>query len=162
MDAVKVVKEIRKRVNREYISNDLIEYLQEVNAIYPGKLKPMAKGVSFNGIQTHRLIQSILDSEKTFSYTVIYRFFMPVPESLTVDASFSIADNLPKNVTDIKLVKVIGAEGDVTKHFELRKDGSKFILNFDRKMIYETILKSDISFDVAIEQTISLEVPSSV
>lgn len=75
MDAVKVVKEIRKRVNREYISNDLIEYLQEVNAKYPGKLKPMAKGVSFNGIQTHRLIQSILDSEKTFSYTVIYRFF---------------------------------------------------------------------------------------
>ena len=43
MDAVKVVKEIKKRVNGVYISSYLIEYLQEVNAKYQGKLKPIAK-----------------------------------------------------------------------------------------------------------------------
>lgn len=77
MDVVKVVKEIKKRVNGVYISSDLIEYLQEVNAKYPGKLKPIAKGASFKGIQKdhkviNRLIQSVSDNEKTFSYTRTY------------------------------------------------------------------------------------------
>ena len=77
MDVVKVVKEIKKRVNGVYISSDLIEYLQEVNAQYPGKLKPIAKGASFKGIQKdhkviNRLIQSVSENKKTFNYTRTY------------------------------------------------------------------------------------------
>lgn len=174
MDAVEVVNKIKKRVNGVYISSDLIEYLQEVNAKYPGKLKPIAKGASFKGIQKNhkvinRLIQSVSDDEKTFSYTRTYSILNytmnniseNLSETLSKTTTFSVGFELLENATSIELVQVKQGNHNITEHFNLEKDGSsRFILNFDNEMIQKIVKKSltDLSFE--IKETISLEVPS--
>ena len=158
MDAVKVVKEIKKRVNGVYISSDLIEYLQEVNAKYPGKLKPIAKGASFKGIQKdhkviNRLIQSISDNEKTFSYTKAYSIsnymINNISENLSEVKKISVSFELLENAISIELIQVKQGNHDITKHFNLEKDGSRFILNFDNEMTQKTTKESlTISFEI--------------
>ena len=170
MDAVKVVKEIKKRVNGVYISSDLIEYLQEVNAKYPGKLKPIAKGASFKGIQKdhkviNRLIQSISDNEKTFSYTRAYLIpnymINNISKNLSEVKNFSVSFELLENATSIELIQVKQGNHDVTEHFNLEKDGSRFMLNFDNEMTRKMVEKS-LTLSFEIKETISLEVPSFV
>ena len=170
MDAVKVVKEIKKRVNGVYISSDLIEYLQEVNAKYPGKLKPIAKGVHFKGIQKdhkviNRLIQSVSDDEKTFRYTRVYSIsnymINNISESLSEVKKFSVSFELLENATSIELIQVKQGNHDVTEHFNLEKDGSRFMLNFDNEMTRKMVEKS-LTLSFEIKETISLEVPSFV
>ena len=158
MDAVKVVKEIKKRVNGVYISSDLIEYLQEVNAKYPGKLKPIAKGASFKGIQKdhkviNRLIQSISDNEKTFSYTKAYSIsnymINNISENLSEVKKISVSLELLENAISIELIQVKQGNHDITEHFNLEKDGSRFILNFDNEMTQKTTKESlTISFEI--------------
>lgn len=158
MDAVKVVKEIKKRVNGVYISSDLIEYLQEVNAKYPGKLKPIAKGASFKGIQKdhkviNRLIQSISDNEKTFSYTKAYSIsnymINNISENLSEVKKISVSFELLENAISIELIQVKQGNHDITEHFNLEKDGSRFILNFDNEMTQKTTKESlTISFEI--------------
>lgn len=170
MDAVKVVKEIKKRVNGVYISSDLIEYLQEVNAKYPGKLKPIAKGASFKEIQKdhkviNRLIQSISDNEKTFSYTKAYSIsnymINNISENLSEVKKFSVSFELLENATSIELIQVKQGNHDITEHFNLEKDGSRFMLNFDNEMTRKMVEKS-LTLSFEIKETISLEVPSFV
>lgn len=174
MDVVKVVKEIKKRVNGVYISSDLIEYLQEVNAKYPGKLKPIAKGASFKGIQKdhkviNRLIQSVLDNEKTFSYTRTYSILNytmnniseSLSETLSKTTTFSVGFELLENATSIELVQVKQGDHDITEHFNLEKDGSRFMLNFDNEMTRKMVEKS-LTLSFEIKETISLEVPSFI
>lgn len=170
MDAVKVVKEIRKRVNGVYISSDLIEYLQEVNAKYPGKLKPIAKGSSFKGIQKdhkviNRLIQSISDNEKTFSYTrkYIYLNYLKYSiENLSEVKKLSVSFELLEDVTSIELIQAKQGNHDITEHFTLEKDGSsRFILNFDNEMM-QKMKKQILTLSFEIKETISLEIPSFV
>lgn len=170
MDAVKVVKEIKKRVNGVYISSDLIEYLQEVNAKYPGKLKPIAKGASFKGIQKdhkviNRLIQSISDNEKTFSYTKAYSIsnymINNISENLSEVKKFSVSFELLENATSIELIQVKQGNHDITEHFNLEKDGSRFMLNFDNEMTRKMVEKS-LTLSFEIKETISLEIPSFV
>lgn len=170
MDVVKVVKEIKKRVNGVYISSDLIEYLQEVNAKYPGKLKPIAKGASFKGIQKdhkviNRLIQSVLDNEKTFSYTRTYSILNytmnNISETLSKTTTFSVGFELLENATSIELVQVKQGNHDITEHFNLEKDGSMFMVNFDNEMTQKMVEKS-LTLSFEIKETISLEVPSFV
>ena len=170
MDAVKVVKEIKKRVNGVYISSDLIEYLQEVNAKYPGKLKPIAKGASFKGIQEdhkviNRLIQSISDNEKTFSYTRAYlipnHMINNISKNLSEVKNFSVSFELLENATSIELIQVKQGNHDITEHFNLEKDGSRFMLNFDNEMTRKMVEKS-LTLSFEIKETISLEVPSFV
>ena len=143
MNAVEIVKEIKKRVNGVYISSDLIEYLQEVNAKYPGKLKPIAKGASFKGIQKdhkviNRLIQSISDNEKTFSYTRAYLIsnymINNISENLSEVKKISVNFELLENAISIELIQVKQGNHDITEHFNLEKDGSMFMLNFDNEM----------------------------
>ena len=171
MDAVKVVKEIKKRVNGVYISSYLIEYLQEVNAKYPRKLKPIAIGVHFKGIQKdhkviNRLIQSVSDDEKTFRYTRVYSIsnymINNISESLSEVKKFSVSFELLENATSIELIQVKQGDHDITEHFTLEKDGSKFILNFDEEMTQKILSSSEVFLKVTIKETISLEVPSFV
>lgn len=170
MDAVKVVKEIKKRVNGVYISSDLIEYLQEVNAKYPGKLKPIAKGASFKGIQKdhkviNRLIQSISDNEKTFSYTRAYLIsnymINNISENLSEVKKISVSFELLENAISIELIQVKQGNHDITEHFNLEKDGSRFMLNFDNEMTRKMVEKS-LTLSFEIKETISLEIPSFV
>lgn len=169
MDAVKVVKEIKKRVNGVYISSDLIEYLQEVNAKYPGKLKPIAKGASFKGIQEdhkviNRLIQSISDNEKTFSFTRSYLFLNYLKyniENLSEVKEISLSIELLENAISIELIQVKQGNHDITEHFNLEKDGSRFMLNCDNEMTRKMVKKS-LTLSFEIKETISLEVPSFV
>ncbi|MBE5067138.1 hypothetical protein INF23_05900 [Ligilactobacillus salivarius] len=170
MNVVKVVKEIKKRVNGVYISSDLIEYLQEVNAKYPGKLKPIAKGASFKGIQKdhtviNRLIQSISDGEKTFSYTRAYSIsnymINSISENLSEVKKFSVSFELLENATSIELIQVKQGNHEVTEHFNLEKDGSRFMLNFDNEMTRKMVEKS-LTLSFEIKEIISLEVPSFV
>lgn len=170
MDAVKVVKEIKKRVNGVYISSDLIEYLQEVNAKYPGKLKPIAKGASFKGIQKdhkviNRLIQSISDNEKTFSYTRAYLIsnymINNISENLSEVKKISVSFELLENAISIELIQVKQRDHDITEHFNLEKDGSRFMLNFDNEMTRKMVEKS-LTLSFEIKETISLEIPSFV
>ena len=170
MNAVEVVKEIKKRVNGVYISSDLIEYLQEVNAKYPGKLKPIAKGASFKGIQKdhkviNRLIQSISDNEKTFSYTRAYLIsnymINNISENLSEVKKFSVSFELLENATSIELIQVKQGNHEVTEHFNLEKDGSRFMLNFDNEMTRKMVEKS-LTLSFEIKEIISLEVPSFV
>ena len=170
MDAVKVVKEIKKRVNGVYISSDLIEYLQEVNAKYPGKLKPIAKGASFKGIQKdhkviNRLIQSISDNEKTFSYTRTYLIsnymINNISKNLSEVKKISVSFELLENAISIELIQVKQGNHDITEHFNLEKDGSRFMLNCDNEMTRKMVEKS-LTLSFEIKETISLEVPSFV
>ena len=170
MDVVKVVKEIKKRVNGVYISSDLIEYLQEVNAQYPGKLKPIAKGASFKGIQKdhkviNRLIQSVSENKKTFNYTRTYlisnHMINNISESLSEVKKLSVSFELLENATSIELIQVKQGNHDITEHFNLEKDGSKFMLNFDNEMTRKMVEKS-LTLSFEIKETISLEVPSFV
>lgn len=170
MDVVKVVKEIKKRVNGVYISSDLIEYLQEVNAKYPGKLKPIAKGASFKGIQKdhkviNRLIQSVSENKKTFNYTRTYlisnHMINNISESLSEVKKLSVSFELLENATSIELIQVKQENHDITEHFNLEKDGSKFMLNFDNEMTRKMVEKS-LTLSFEIKETISLEVPSFV
>ena len=163
MNAVEVVKEIKKRVNGVYISSDLIEYLQEVNAKYPGKLKPIAKGASFKGIQKdhkviNRLIQSISDNKKTFSYTKAYSIsnymINNISENLSEVKKFSVSFELLENATSIELIQVKQVNHDI-------KDGSRFMLNFDNEMTRKMVEKS-LTLSFEIKETISLEIPSFV
>ncbi|HIS18164.1 hypothetical protein K7E08_01980 [Ligilactobacillus salivarius] len=169
MDAVKVVKEIKKRVNGVYISSDLIEYLQEVNAKYPGKLKPIAKGASFKGIQEdhkviNRLIQSISDNEKTFSFTRSYLFLNYLKyniENLSEVKEISLSIELLENATSVELIQVKQGKHDITEHFNLEKDGSRFMINFGNEIIRK-IVKENLPLSFKYKETISLEVPSFV
>lgn len=170
MDVVKVVKEIKKRVNGVYISSDLIEYLQEVNAKYPGKLKPIAKGASFKGIQKdhkviNRLIQSVSENKKIFNYTRTYlisnHMINNISESLSEVKKLSVSFELLENATSIELIQVKQGNHDITEHFNLEKDGSKFMLNFDNEMTRKMVEKS-LTLSFEIKETISLEVPSFV
>lgn len=170
MNAVEIVKEIKKRVNGVYISSDLIEYLQEVNAEYPGKLKPIAKGASFKGIQKdhkviNRLIQSISDNEKTFSYTRAYLIsnymINNISENLSEVKKISVNFELLENAISIELIQVKQGNHDITEHFNLEKDGSMFMLNFDNEMTRKMVKKS-LTLSFEIKETISLEVPSFV
>lgn len=170
MDVVKVVKEIKKRVNGVYISSDLIEYLQEVNAQYPGKLKPIAKGASFKGIQKdhkviNRLIQSVSENKKTFNYTRTYlisnHMINNISESLSEVKKLSVSFELLENATSIELIQVKQGNHDITEHFNLEKDGSKFMLNFDNEMTRKMVEKS-LTLSFEIKETISLKVPSFV
>lgn len=170
MNAVEVVKEIKKRVNGIYISSDLIEYLQEVNAKYPGKLKPIAKGASFKGIQKdhkviNRPIQSISDNKKTFSYTKAYSIsnymINNISENLSEVKKFSVSFELLENATSIELIQVKQGNHDITEHFNLEKDGSRFMLNFDNEMTRKMVEKS-LTLSFEIKETISLEIPSFV
>lgn len=170
MNAVEIVKEIKKRVNGVYISSDLIEYLQEVNAKYPGKLKPIAKGASFKGIQKdhkviNRLIQSISDNEKTFSYTRAYLIsnymINNISENLSEVKKISVNFELLENAISIELIQVKQGNHDITEHFNLEKDGSMFMLNFDNEMTRKMVKKS-LTLSFEIKETISLEVPSFV
>lgn len=164
MDAVKVVKEIKKRVNGVYISSDLIEYLQEVNAKYPGKLKPIAKGASFKGIQKdhkviNRLIQSISDNEKTFSYTRAYLIsnymINNISKNLSEVKKISVSFELLENAISIELIQVKQGNHDITEHFNLEKDGSMFILNFDNEMTQKTT-KESLTISFEIKETLAL------
>lgn len=164
MDAVKVVKEIKKRVNGVYISSDLIEYLQEVNAKYPGKLKPIAKGASFKGIQKdhkviNRLIQSISDNEKTFSYTRAYLIsnymINNISKNLSEVKKISVSFELLENAISIELIQVKQGNHDITEHFNLEKDGSRFILNFDNEMTQKTT-KESLTISFEIKETLAL------
>ena len=169
MDAVKVVKEIKKRVNGVYISSDLIEYLQEVNAKYPGKLKPIAKVASFKGIQEdhkviNRLIQSISDNEKTFSFTRSYLFLNYLKyniENLSEVKEISLSIELLENATSVELIQVKQGKHDITEHFNLEKDGSRFMINFGNEIIRK-IVKENLPLSFKYKETISLEVPSFV
>ncbi|MDF4191101.1 hypothetical protein PV939_06310 [Ligilactobacillus salivarius] len=164
MDAVEVVKEIKKRVNGVYISSDLIEYLQEVNAKYPGKLKPIAKGASFKGIQKdhkviNRLIQSISDNEKTFSYTRAYLIsnymINNISKNLSEVKKISVSFELLENAISIELIQVKQGNHDITEHFNLEKDGSRFILNFDNEMTQKTT-KESLTISFEIKETLAL------
>ena len=166
MNAVEVVKEIKKRVNGVYISCDLIEYLQEVNAKYPGKLKPIAKGASFKGIQKNhkvinRLIQSVSDDEKTFSYTreysILNYMINNISENLSEVEKFSVSFELLEDVTSVELIQVKQGNYDITKHFTLEKDGSsRFILNFDKEMTRKALADGSVHLKVTIRETLEL------
>lgn len=164
MNAVEVVKEIKKRVNGVYISSDLIEYLQEVNAKYPGKLKPIAKGASFKGIQKdhkviNRLIQSISDNEKTSSYTRAYLIsnymINNISKNLSEVKKISVSFELLENAISIELIQVKQGNHDITEHFNLEKDGSRFILNFDNEMTQKTT-KESLTISFEIKETLAL------
>ena len=167
MNVVEVVNEIKKRVNGVYISSDLIEYLQEVNAKYPGKLKPIAKGASFKGIQKdhkviNRLIQSISDNEKTFSFTRSYLFLNYLKyniENLSEVKEISLSIELLENATSVELIQVKQGKHDITEHFNLEKDGSRFMINFGNEIIRK-IVKENPPLSFKYKETISLEVPS--
>ena len=169
MNVVEVVNEIKKRVNGVYISSDLIEYLQEVNAKYPGKLKPIAKGASFKGIQKdhkviNRLIQSISDNEKTFSFTRSYLFLNYLKyniENLSEVKEISLSIELLENATSVELIQVKQGKHDITEHFNLEKDGSRFMINFGNEIIRK-IVKENLPLSFKYKETISLEVPSFV
>ena len=164
MNAVEIVKEIKKRVNGVYISSDLIEYLQEVNAKYPGKLKPIAKGASFKGIQEdhkviNRLIQSISDNEKTFSYTREYIFSNYLKyniENLSELKEISVSIKLLENATSIELIQVKQGNHYITEHFNLEKDGSRFMLNFDNEMTHKALTEGSVHLKVTIRETLDL------
>lgn len=62
----------------------------------------------------------------------------------------------PKNrrdeFNDFELVKVEQESKDVTKHFDLEKDGSKVMLNFDEEMARKTVENGGISLNVTVRK----------
>ena len=83
-------------------------------------------------------------------------------KNLSEVKNFSVSFELLENATSIELIQVKQGDHDITEHFTLEKDGSKFILNFDEEMTQKILSSSEVFLKVTIKETISLEVPSFV
>lgn len=66
----------------------------------------------------------------------------------------------PKNRRDefknVELVKVEQEGKDVTKHFDLEKDESKVMLNFDEEMARKTVENGGIYLNVIVRKKVNL------
>lgn len=45
---------------------------------------------------------------------------------------------------------------DITEHFNLEKDGSKFMLNFDEEMTRKALVEGAVHLKVTIKETLEL------
>ena len=84
-----------------------------------------------------------------------------ISENLSEVKKFSVSFELLENATSIELIQVKQGNHEVTEHFNLEKDGSRFMLNFDNEMTRKMVEKS-LTLSFEIKETISLEVPSFV
>lgn len=84
-----------------------------------------------------------------------------ISENLSEVKKFSVSFELLENATSIELIQVKQGNHDITEHFNLEKDGSRFMLNFDNEMTRKMVEKS-LTLSFEIKETISLEVPSFV
>lgn len=98
--------------------------------------------------------------------TATYYLSMDLPKLNPNEAKkvtrYAVGNSISNNVTAVELVEVKQEGKDVTEHFTLEKDGSKFILNFDEEMTQKILSSSEVFLKVTIKETISLEVPSFV
>lgn len=92
--------------------------------------------------------------------TGIYFFDMDLaklePNEAAKITKYAVGDKLSKNVIDIKLLEVRRESKNVTKHFELEKDGSKFMLYFDEEMTKKILASGRVHIYVVIKETIAL------
>ena len=94
---------------------------------------------------------------KTETYTINRSLAKLDPDEVAKVTKYAVGDTLPINVTSIKLLEVRQEEGkDVTEHFELEKDGSKFILNFDKEMTQKALASGKVLLNVMIKETLDL------
>ena len=69
--------------------------------------------------------------------------------------AYGISDARKNEFKDIELVKVEQDGKDITKHFTLEKDGSRFILNFDNERTQKTT-KESLTISFEIKETLAL------
>ena len=72
-----------------------------------------------------------------------------ISENLSEVKKISVSFELLENAISIELIQVKQGNHDITEHFNLEKDGSRFILNFDNEMTQKTTKESlTISFEI--------------
>ncbi len=69
--------------------------------------------------------------------------------------AYGISDARKNEFKDIELVKVEQDGKDITKHFTLEKNGSKFMINFDNEMTQKTT-KESLTISFEIKETLAL------
>lgn len=69
---------------------------------------------------------------------------------------YAVGNSISNNVTVVELVEVKQEGKDVTEHFNLEKDGSKFMLNFDKEMTRKALADGSVHLKVTIRETLEL------
>lgn len=69
---------------------------------------------------------------------------------------YAVGNSISNNVTAVELVEVKQEGKDVTEHFILEKDGSKFMLNFDKEMTKKVLASGRVHITVVIKETLAL------
>lgn len=92
--------------------------------------------------------------------TATYYFSMDLPKLDPNEAKkvtrYAVGNSISNNVTAVELVEVKQEGKDVTEHFILEKDGSKFMLNFDKEMMKKVLASGRVHIAVVIKETLAL------
>lgn len=92
--------------------------------------------------------------------TATYYLSMDLPKLEPNEAKkvtrYAVGNSISNNVTAVELVEVKQEGEDVTKHFTLEKDGSKFMLNFDKEMTHKALAEGSVHLKVTIRETLEL------
>lgn len=92
--------------------------------------------------------------------TATYYLSMDLPKLNPNEAKkvtrYAVGNSISNNVTVVELVEVKQDGKDVTEHFNLEKDGSKFMLNFDKEMTRKALADGSVHLKVTIRETLEL------
>lgn len=77
------------------------------------------------------------------------------PEKIT-RLAYGISDARKNEFKDVELVKVEQDGKDITKHFTLEKNGSKFMINFDKEIARKTVENGGIYLNVIVRKQVNL------
>lgn len=69
--------------------------------------------------------------------------------------SYKIGESKENEFKNIELVKVEQEGKDITKHFTLEEDGSKFTINFDKEIARKTVENGGIYLNVTVRKKVN-------
>lgn len=92
--------------------------------------------------------------------TATYYLSMDLPKLEPNEAKkvtrYAVGNSISNNVINVELVEVKQGSHDITEHFNLEKDGSKFMLNFDEEMTRKALVEGAVHLKVTIKETLEL------
>lgn len=92
--------------------------------------------------------------------TATYYLSMDLPKLEPNEAKkvtrYAVGNSISNNVINVELVEVKQGSHDITEHFNLEKDGSKFMLNFDKEMTKKVLASGRVHITVVIKETLAL------
>lgn len=96
------------------------------------------------------------DNVNTATYYLSMDLSKLEPNEAKKVTRYAVGNSISNNVTAVELVEVKQEGKDVTKHFTLEKDGSKFMLNFDSEMTRKALAEGSVHLKVTIRETLEL------